>query len=101
MVCRLSSAWKFPVNLRLHAELANEAEEEQLRKSPNVVPFPDPPDGMLFAIADNRDRDAHERLSELLEDVLATAPRRMSQGAKPQREKRVKVGLSFLDAQDL
>ena len=73
--------------------MADNAEEELLRKSPHVIPFPDPPAGTLFAMVDRRDEEAHERVGELLEDVLATAPRRRSSSAK-KRERKEKVCLN-------
>lgn len=78
----------------LDAEIADNAEEELLRKSPQVIPFPDPPAGMLFATVDRRDEEAHERVGELLEDVLATSPRRRSSAKKRERKAKVRLNPS-------
>jgi hypothetical protein len=78
------------------AEMEDDAEEGKLDWAGNIIPFPEPPGGMLFAVADDRDRDAHERVSELIEDVLATAPRRISSVTKQRRI--VKVPIHPFDA---
>lgn len=57
-----------------------------------VVPFPKLKQGTLFAIEDERDRAAHDRISELIEDIVAAAPRRIDDSNPTRRAKDFKVG---------
>ena len=44
--------------------------------------FPQPPEGKLFAIADERDQISHDRICKLMDDILASAPRRVARPRK-------------------
>ena len=63
------------------ADLEEEDEEEEEEEEPvdadlRINMFPPPPEGKLFEIDDERDDVAHERICELVDDTLASAPRR-------------------------
>ncbi len=46
---------------------------------PQLTTFPELQPGVLFVMADEKDKIAHDKISEMIEDVLATAPRRTDQ----------------------
>lgn len=61
------------------------AVEEEADVSEDVAQFkafPDVPPGLMFAIACEKDQQAHARIQEMIEAIIAAAPRRQQLGQK-------------------
>lgn len=63
-------------------------------EGPRLQGFPQIPEGQLFIIDNEQDRTAHERISELLDDILAAAPRRRVPGPPKVRRQATSTVLS-------
>ena len=56
-----------------------------------MVPFPALKPGTLFEIADKADQAAHDRTMQLIETIIAAAPRRFDEANPTKRAKDLKV----------